>query len=114
LEFYNPSRLAFTNTLTVEAILPPDTATNGTNGSVLINRIFPDNRFTPARIVIEFGSVPGKAYTILYSTNLAASIWKVATPTVTANASVTQWYDDGPPKTESKPAAARYYRIIQN
>jgi uncharacterized repeat protein (TIGR01451 family) len=114
LEFYNPSRLAFTNTVTAEAILPPDTSTNGTNGSVLINRIFPDNRFVPARVVIEFGSVPGKNYTILYSTNLTSSVWKVATPTVTANANVTQWYDDGPPKTDSKPGGVRYYRIIKN
>jgi uncharacterized repeat protein (TIGR01451 family) len=114
LEFYNPSRQQFTNTLSAEAILPPNTATSGTNGSVVINRIFPDNRSVPARIVIEFNSVPGKVYTILYSTNLTASVWKVATPTVTANANVTQWYDDGPPKTDSKPAAFRYYRIIQN
>jgi len=40
----------------------------------------------------------------------------VATPSVTANANVTQWYDDGPPKTDSKPTAInpRFYRVIQN
>ena len=42
--------------------------------------------------------------------------WKVATPSVTANANVTQWYDDGPPKTDSKPLSvnSRFYRVIQN
>ena len=32
----------------------------------------------------------------------------------TANATRTQWYDDGPPKTESKPLSAtnRFYRVI--
>ncbi len=116
LEFYNPSRLAFTNTLSVEAILPPDSGPSGTNGSVLINRIFQDYRFTPARLVIEFNSVPGKSYTILYSTSVSSNLWKVATPTVPANANVTQWYDDGPPKTESRPdsVGSRYYRIIKN
>ena len=114
LEFYNPSRLAFTNSLSAVAILPPNTCTSGTNGSVLINRVFLDNRFTPARVVVEFGSVPGKIYTILYSTNLTAAVWKVATPTVIANANVTQWYDDGPPETDSLPGPTRYYRIIQN
>ena len=114
LEFYNPSRLAFTNSLSAVAILPPNTGTSGTNGSVLINRVFLDNRFTPARVVVEFGSVPGKVYTILYSTNLTAAVWKVATPTVTANANITQWYDDGPPETDSLPGPTRYYRIIQN
>ena len=46
----------------------------------------------------------------------ASGPWQVATPTVTANATRTQWYDDGPPKTASKPGAvsSRYYRVIVN
>ena len=66
--------------------------------------------------MIEFNSVPGKSYTILYSTSVSSNLWKVATPTVPANANVTQWYDDGPPKTESRPdsVGSRYYRIIKN
>jgi len=114
LEFYDPSRLPFTNTLTAVAILPPNTATNGTNG-VAITSWFYDTRIVgDTRFVIEFNSTPGKTYTIIYSDNLAT--WKVATPSVTANASVTQWYDDGPPKTDSKPTsiAPRFYRVIQN
>jgi len=40
--------------------------------------------------------------------------WKTATPSVTASANRTQWYDDGPPKTDSKPmsSSSRYYRVI--
>jgi hypothetical protein len=40
----------------------------------------------------------------------------VATPTVTAANNRVQWYDDGPPKTASKPASvsSRYYRVIAN
>jgi hypothetical protein len=40
--------------------------------------------------------------------------WQVATPSITANATATQWYDDGPPKTDSKPFSipSRFYRVI--
>jgi hypothetical protein len=83
---------------------------------VVINKIFTDTRASGLRFVVEWNSVPGRTYTILYSTNMNASVWNVATPSVTASASVTQWYDDGPPKTDSKPASviSRFYRIIQN
>jgi hypothetical protein len=74
-----------------------------------------DKRLTnDVRFVIEFPTVPGQTYTIIYSEDLVT--WLVATPTVTANATVTQWYDDGPPKTESKPTSVggRYYRVIKD
>jgi uncharacterized repeat protein (TIGR01451 family) len=115
LEFYNPSRLPFTNTLTAVGILPPNSGSTGTNGSVAINTIFVDTRIAgDTRYVIEFNTIPGKTYTIIYSDDLLT--WKVATPSITANANVTQWYDDGPPKTDNKPASliSRYYRVIQN
>jgi uncharacterized repeat protein (TIGR01451 family) len=114
LEFYDPSRLAFTHTLTAVAILPPNTSVTGTNG-VAITKSFLDTRLEgDTRFVIEFATTPGKTYTIIYSDDLVN--WKVATPSVTANANVTQWYDDGPPKTDSKPASvsSRYYRVIAN
>ena len=115
LEFYNPRRLPFTNTLTAVGILPPNSGSTGTNGSVAINTIFVDTRIAgDTRYVIEFNTIPGKTYTIIYSDDLLT--WKVATPSITANANVTQWYDDGPPKTDNKPASliSRYYRVIQN
>jgi hypothetical protein len=117
LEFYDPTRLAFTNTLTVVPKgFVPSAGTSGTNGSVAVSKVFTDTRTSPVRFVIEFASVSGRSYTVIYATNLAASVWNVATPSVTASANVTQWYDDGPPKTVSPPASvpARFYRIIQN
>ena len=116
LEFYDPSRLAFTNTLTVEAIQPGPTSTTSTNGSVVVSAEFMDNRILgDPRFVIEFASVPGKTYVVLYSTNVLSPVWNVATPSIPANANITQWYDDGPPKTESSPASVpqRFYRVIQ-
>jgi uncharacterized repeat protein (TIGR01451 family) len=116
LEFYDVNRLAFTSTLTVVAILPSSLPSAGTNG-VAVTTEFMDTRIAgDPRFVIEFQTIPGKAYTILYSTNMNAAVWNIATPSVTANANVTQWYDDGPPKTDSKPATvgSRFYRVIQD
>jgi uncharacterized repeat protein (TIGR01451 family) len=115
LEFYDVNRLAFTSTLTAVAVLPPNTSPGGTNGVAII-REFMDTRIPgDTRFVIEFTSVPGKTYTVIYSDNHGAT-WLAATPSVTANANITQWYDDGPPKTVSKPesVSSRVYRVIQN
>jgi hypothetical protein len=73
-----------------------------------------DSRFAAPRYVIEFTSVPGRVYTILYSDDGMAT-WRAATPSVTASANVTQWYDDGPPKTASQPISngSRFYRVVQ-
>jgi hypothetical protein len=65
--------------------------------------------------VIEFPTVPGHVYTILYTDSLAPAAWYVVTPYITATATVAQWYDDGPPKTQSPPSSVntRFYRVIQ-
>jgi uncharacterized repeat protein (TIGR01451 family) len=112
LEFYNPTRKAFTHTMWVEAMTPSDINLASTNRSVAITRVFTDTRDEQMRFVIEFNSVPGKTYTVIYSSDLLT--WKVATPSIKAAANVTQWYDDGPPKTESKPGSvpSRNYRVI--
>jgi uncharacterized repeat protein (TIGR01451 family) len=113
LEFYDQNRLPFTNSLTAIAILPANSGSSGTNG-VVISRIFMDTRIVgDTRIVIEFPTTPGKTYTIIYSDNNLFT-WQIATPSITANAVSTQWYDDGPPKTDSKPFSitSRFYRVI--
>ncbi|MDB6066752.1 MAG: type fimbrial biosis protein PilY1 [Pedosphaera sp.] len=112
LEFLVPDRLPFTNTLLAEAVLPVSNGINSTNG-VNITRTFLDSRFGSPRFVIEFTSVPGQTYTIIYSDDNMQT-WKVATPSVTAGATATQWYDDGPPKTDSAPLTitSRLYRVI--
>jgi uncharacterized repeat protein (TIGR01451 family) len=113
LEFYDQNRLPFTNILTAIAILPSNSGSPGTNG-IIISRIFMDTRIVgDTRIVIEFPTTPGKIYTIIYSDNNLFT-WQVATPSITANAVSTQWYDDGPPKTDSKPFSitSRFYRVI--
>jgi len=112
LEFYVPDRKPFTNSLEAVAILPPPAGTN-TGTGVVIDRWFEDLRIPDEpRFVIEWASIPGRTYTVIYSDDLVT--WLVATPSVTANANRTQWYDDGPPKTRSKPLAMepRFYQVI--
>jgi hypothetical protein len=116
LEFYDANRLAFTNTLTAVALLVADPAAAGGTNGVAITKVFTDTRLAgDTRFVIEFTSTPGRTYTVLYSDDAMAT-WQVASPSVTANATVTQWYDDGPPKTASKPESvgSRLYRVWSN
>jgi uncharacterized repeat protein (TIGR01451 family) len=114
LEFYVRDRRPFTNTLEAVAIYPAPTPTNALDG-VEIDVWFYDNRIPGGqRFVIEWASIPGRTYTVIYSDNGMVT-WKVATPSITANANRTQWYDDGPPKTDSKPInRSRLYRVILN
>jgi hypothetical protein len=67
------------------------------------------------RFVIEFKSVPNKTYVVIYCDDYSSTNWHAATPSIRASANVTQWYDDGPPKTESNPMSVtnRFYRVIQ-
>jgi len=64
------------------------------------------------RFLIEFSSTPGTRYAIQYSSDIVT--WKTANPIITAPANKVQWYDDGPPKTESLPSSvgSRFYRVM--
>ena len=65
------------------------------------------------RFLIEFSTTPGRRYAVQYSTNLTS--WITVIPSITAPANKVQWYDDGPPKTQSKPGAvgSRFYRVVE-
>jgi len=109
LEYYVPDRQPFTNALTAEAVLP--TPSNPGTTGIAIDRSFVD-RTNPSdpRMTIEFTTAPGRVYTIIYTDDMIT--WKAATPSLTATATRIQWHDDGPPKTVSKPAGNRFYRVI--
>src|SRR5262249_38038419 len=66
-------------------------------------------------ILIEFPSVLGQSYLILYSDNANFPNALTAQPPIVAPANRVQWIDDGPPKTISPPAGenSRFYRVIQ-
>jgi hypothetical protein len=85
------------------------TGTNGVFGFTLITNI-------PSGILIEFQSIRGSNYTIIYSDNALFSNPQAAQPSIVAVANRTQWIDDGPPKTVSAPTntSSRYYRVLLN
>jgi len=112
LEFYVPDRGSFTDSFQAEAILPG--STGSASGGFAISRTFIDTRVSGSpRLVIEFATVPGQTYTIIYSDDGMVT-WQVATPSITATATITQWYDDGPPETIGNPLSggSRFYRVI--
>ena len=113
LKFSDPNRVAITDTFRVVAVIPSSASYVGTNGAVAVNAVFTDTRNGATRFVIEFASVPGKRYAVIYSSDLVN--WQMATPSISATANITQWYDDGPPETDSKPGAVRgrFYRVLK-
>ena len=113
LEFYDPSRQPFTNGFLVVAYMPTNQVIMGVSNSVPVT-LFEDNRTVPPRMVIEWPSVIGTRYLVLYANSPNPTSWNVATPSITATANITQWYDDGPPKTASPPLSvnSRFYRVI--
>lgn len=68
--------------------------------------LLPDGSF---RLV--FRSDLNRRYLIQYSED--AIVWKNAMPPLTGSGDVTEWIDDGPPKTETHPSGVsrRYYRV---
>ena len=68
------------------------------------------------RLLIEFQSIPGRSYTILYADNPQMTNALAAQPIVVAPADRVQWIDDGPPVTVSAPtnASSRFYSVLLN
>jgi uncharacterized repeat protein (TIGR01451 family) len=124
LEFYDSLRQPFTNIVSAVEVQPAAAPVIPTNAvAVPITAIFQSHiningnvdLAGTSRYVIEFPTMAGHTYTILYTDDLLQPVWYVVTPYIVANASVVQWYDDGPPKTQSPPSSvgARFYRVVE-
>jgi uncharacterized repeat protein (TIGR01451 family) len=113
LEYFIPTRLPVANpTLTaVEVPAVNLSAPSGTPFEITSVRNLPSGS-----LLIEFPSVPGRSYTVLYSDNAGFTNALAAQPPIVAPADRVQWIDTGPPKTVSAPASvtSRYYRVLQN
>jgi len=70
----------------------------------------------PGSVLIEFASVAGQNYTVVYSDNPQMANPVLALPSHTAPANYTFWQDYGPPATVSFPtnSTPRYYRVYLN
>jgi hypothetical protein len=114
LEYYVPDRAPFDPTLQAEAVLAAVTGVQPATGVAVTNSFIDLRQPGNSRFVIEFATLVGRSYTVLYSQDLTN--WHAATPSLTATSTRTQWYDDGPPKTPSKPASSgsRFYRVLLN
>jgi uncharacterized repeat protein (TIGR01451 family) len=68
------------------------------------------------RLLIEFQSIPGRSYTIIYADNPQMTNALAAQPVVVAPADRVQWIDDGPPVTVSAPTnvSSRFYSVLLN
>jgi hypothetical protein len=111
VEYYVPDRVTIPNPqfiveLLLPQILPPPV---GTDQIVLRQTVLPPD----GAILLDFATQSGGRYFILYSSDMVN--WKAAEPSVLGTGSTLQWVDDGPPKTDSRPAnaAERFYKILK-
>ncbi len=110
IEYYRPSRVPFASPAFEVEETPA--APNTANGTIL--QIDPQRApMQGGRFLIEFPVIPGGRYAVQYSSDLM--VWKTANPILLPTDNRVQWYDDGPPKTESIPSnlGSRFYRVIQ-
>lgn len=119
LEYFIPTRLAVTNPIPIAVEVPTNNPTPPTGTFIpvtLLTLLPPSGLFNKFRPLIEFQSVTGQVYTVLYSDNPTFTNALVAQPSTVAPADRVQWIDYGPPKTLSAPVSvpARFYRVIKN
>ncbi len=112
LEYFVRTRTPLTN-LTYRATGVTFTSpTVPTSSSPIITSM----QLTAGGFLIEFQSIPGRSYTILYANDMSFTNALAAQPAIVAPADRVQWIDNGPPKTISTPANAgsRFYRVLLN
>jgi len=111
IEYYRASRQPFTQPVYSPTITIPGSSTPS-------GRIFSIDRAELVqgnRMLIEFNAEAGNRYVVQYRTNATTAAWRTSHPAITAGANRVQWFDDGPPKTESPPGPVgnRFYRVIE-
>lgn len=112
LEYFNPTRLPGADPVLTAYPTPVPDLTPRTGTSVPIASLV---LFENGSTLLEFESIPGAQYQVLYAQELGSNSFMGSLPEVKAGANRTQWTDYGPPRTASKPggAPARFYRVIR-
>lgn len=112
LEYFSRTRTPISN-LTYRAVGLTYTPTTVTN---TLYPAITNVRSISGGLLLEFQSIPGRSYTILYGDDSSLTNARAAQPTIVAPADRVQWIDSGPPKTISPPASttSRFYRVQLN
>jgi uncharacterized repeat protein (TIGR01451 family) len=114
LEYFIPTRLPITvtNYVAVGVSTPNLTAPSNPGTQVQITRII---KLSAGRMLIEFPSILGRTYTVIYNDALQTT-GLMAQPFIVAPANEVQWIDYGPPGTISHPnnSPSRFYRVYLN
>jgi len=108
IEYYRANRHAISQpTFVVQFIAPISLTETGT-----VMAINSSLELQSGRFLIEFSTIQGHSYAMQYSSDMQN--WSTAIPVIVAPSNRVQWYDDGPPKTDSKPATSgsRFYRVL--
>jgi hypothetical protein len=110
IELYRADRQSISAPVLAVAPATPSPPRQSTGSPIQLDR---DSRMIGGRLLIEFASVPGQTYVIQYSGDMVN--WTDAVPPIVARETRVQWFDDGPPKTNVKPATvgSRFYRVLQ-
>ena len=92
-------------------LTPPAVLSN--SASLNISLILP---LTDGTMLVEFPTIVGRSYTVVYSDNIAFSNAMMAPPAIVAPANELEWIDYGPPTTTSIPVNStnRFYRVLLN
>jgi uncharacterized repeat protein (TIGR01451 family) len=116
LQYFPRRSFPFTNSqlqafaVSVPSWTPPVVTATSTN--INISRLV---ELANGNMLIEWPSVLGRTYTVVYSDNVSFSNAMIAPPSIVAPANDMEWIDYGPPTTVSVPTnAARFYRVYQN
>ena len=118
LQYYAVSRspFAFSNSqlqaaaVSMPTLIPPSAVSRSTNYNAYILRQ------TNGTVLIQFPSIAGTNYTIVYADNVQFSNAMMVLPSIKAPANWVQWVDYGPPATAAHPTntTQRYYRVFLN
>jgi uncharacterized repeat protein (TIGR01451 family) len=118
LQYYTPTRspFAFSNAQLNAFAMPPVVFSApkpvGVSAALNISRIV---QLPNGNILIEWPTVAGRTYTVVYSDSASFSNAMIAPPSIKAPANRFQWTDYGPPTTVSLPTNdSRFYRVYQN
>jgi uncharacterized repeat protein (TIGR01451 family) len=109
IELYRASREGISAPALTVVTAASSPTNHSTGAPIWLDR---DQEMIGGRLLIEFLSIPGQTYVIQYSSDMVN--WTDAVPPVVAGGTRVQWFDDGPPKTNIKPAdiGSRYYRVL--